>query len=694
MSGDINTQVDMSSLSLADLGQFSTQLSVLSADNVQPAAMLQLQELGAVFPTSGPVAKNVPNHLLRCKSRRIERLGLIIGWREGDSASLMAQSAGGQAISLVATCLWNTYGERTGEILYDLSGLLLPHSSGVSSPDLLNQAAEVVANKLAIIGFGSAVAEQTCRIYDAYQNLAESPPDNILAGIPAAEMVELLSKASRALREDKSELRIRGTHGMGYVAALAITLFSDDCVVTLETSTIHNGKRSASIFVEIQVLPGADFLEVHFMDKIDDIGSFFNTMHPEPHHLQIEQFKFFWKGSIAAMISFELGMLNLPYSSDLVEALAVCALAMANSVYIHTNLVRHLKWLVDNPDASSRRLLVRSLGDDYLSLIRQRYEFSTGLEMPQSWPSFPEARKLLVDTASGVFPAREQTFREQHDEDMDSSSSFESVRPASVIPMGYFMHRDDTETYGMTGFEGGQGYYGTDFYENETFSWDERSILEVLSGMESFQIAWSTGSETWVPAPYLALDDDDICSHRYIEVLDGSIIHNGRYYREIRGLEMFYPRENLADELQAASIKPSSAGAMNDMSMQVEPSGRHLTLQTQITVSGQTWPINFTKCVAGLFGLLKTVPCEHSRMTPLKDEYSSQVLVVTVAPFNMDPYRGKKIVVQTAGNPIAQIVALWGHARVGYTSILCQRCCLNCAFEQSRKVIARTIIVS
>lgn len=101
MPDALATQVDVGSLSLASLGAFSTILTALLADDVEPIAMIQLQNLGAAFPVSGPITVKAPDYLKRFNSTRLERLGIIVGWRKGDSASLMAQSTGGQAIALV-----------------------------------------------------------------------------------------------------------------------------------------------------------------------------------------------------------------------------------------------------------------------------------------------------------------------------------------------------------------------------------------------------------------------------------------------------------------------------------------------------------------------------------------------------------------------------------------------------------------
>lgn len=102
MPEDISSQVDIGSLSLRSLGQFSTLLTALSADDIPPTALFQLRELDAALPVSGPLAAQAPDYLQRYNNTRIERLGIIVGWRKGDSASFMAQSAGGQAIALLS----------------------------------------------------------------------------------------------------------------------------------------------------------------------------------------------------------------------------------------------------------------------------------------------------------------------------------------------------------------------------------------------------------------------------------------------------------------------------------------------------------------------------------------------------------------------------------------------------------------
>ena len=95
MSRAVQSQADVGNLSLAGLSAFSSILATLSADNVVPMALVQMERLGAVLPTSGEYADKAKNLLQRCSDVRLDHLAIVIGWRRNDSASLMAESTGG-----------------------------------------------------------------------------------------------------------------------------------------------------------------------------------------------------------------------------------------------------------------------------------------------------------------------------------------------------------------------------------------------------------------------------------------------------------------------------------------------------------------------------------------------------------------------------------------------------------------------
>ncbi|EAU33847.1 predicted protein [Aspergillus terreus NIH2624] len=303
MSGPLNTQVDIGNLSLASLGSFSTMLTALSADDVQPIAMIQMQNLGAAFPVSGPIPTKAPDYLQRCHSTRLERVGIVVGWRKGDAASYMAQSTGGQAIALLAVYLQNIGVKSPGDVLYSISRGLLPLSACPSSPQMLERVTQVLAEKLAVVKFGTILAEQVCRIHKAYQQLQQDVPVNLLEPMNDDWLSEVLVMLSHALREDKRMIRIRGCCWMGYILSLVVTLFAHDCLVTVEGVIIHQGHRSSSIIVEITSTLQEKPPEVHSMHDIDSITELLDSsrFHVGRDPLPIKA-DFAWNGLVSDML--------------------------------------------------------------------------------------------------------------------------------------------------------------------------------------------------------------------------------------------------------------------------------------------------------------------------------------------------------------------------------------------------------
>jgi hypothetical protein len=121
-SSGLTWQAGVDTTASAGLGAVQAVLAACSADDVQPAALQQLEQLGSMFPLSGPYADRVPQALQRCSSRVLDKVGVLVGWRKGDACSLVSQTAGGHAIALIILCISNTFEEENyGRILSTLS---------------------------------------------------------------------------------------------------------------------------------------------------------------------------------------------------------------------------------------------------------------------------------------------------------------------------------------------------------------------------------------------------------------------------------------------------------------------------------------------------------------------------------------------------------------------------------------------
>ncbi|KAJ6138764.1 hypothetical protein N7471_005250 [Penicillium samsonianum] len=704
MSDAVGMQADIGSLSLASLGPFSTILTALSADDVQPMALLQLQDLGAAFPVSGPVTVKIPEHLQRFHSTRVERLGIIVGWRKGDSTSLLAQSIGGQAIALLAVCLCNIQRQSVGHVFHAISKALLPRSVCLSSPSILQRAVEVLADKLALIGFGTIIANQVCRIHEAYTTLQQKVPINLLEELNEGWVAEMLVNISYALREDEGIMQIRGCCGMGYILALVITLFADDCTVTIEGLIIHQGKNSASIIVDIVAFMEEQPVQIHRMHKIDCVAEIFHTSRASEsgsrwgignggNPLSPVGADFQWNGLISALLHTIFQKWNLVCPVDVVEAVGICALSAGDVTCVFAG-----DGLKENHFS-----ITRLLGENHRSIMHKRCEYVIGIQLPYTWPIYSEAFEMLhkaivrlIQNAPKSSSHRLVWPPNAAKEDNTFGSQVVDVIWFTFIALFINPHENatwrpecfasrcvpkwpDTEveddfTWGMQT----DSDYPWMFYE---FDW-----LNFFCDWHHDTIASSDRKVTLVPSPCLTLGYENLCYYRGMELLDGPLIYNSRYHKTVESVRSSVePQDNrlLQPPKSLNPILPTAEGAHSDLLFTISETWYGLALNTTVTLFGRRVNINFANCLSGLLSLIQTEPCEHPRKTPLKKEYSRLVMTTSVlAPESQVESDPIISIVQTAGNPTAQLLSL-SRTPSRKWQILCYHCCLNCAYEQA-----------
>jgi len=245
MSREVQLQADVGSLSLQGLGAFTSILATLSTDNIVPRALIQMEKLGATLPTSGNYAESVKDLLRRCNDVRLDHLAPVIGWRENDTASLMAESAGGQAIALLSMCLTSLFKHSdTGTIFARLCFKLCSRSANVSSVSQLADVARLLAGKVDALGFGNLLAQEVTRVHSAYEALGHtSVPAKLLERLSIEFVTEMLEKISHGLCQDHKICRISGSRGMGHVFGLVQALFPRATVLTVEGVVIQDVAR-------------------------------------------------------------------------------------------------------------------------------------------------------------------------------------------------------------------------------------------------------------------------------------------------------------------------------------------------------------------------------------------------------------------------------------------------------------------
>lgn len=110
MMNRVSPQADISGRPFRGLSTITPLLASLSTDNnIIPAAILQIENPVEYFLIGSECKARFSDYLQHCISIRLERLALAVYLRKGDAATLMAGSAGGQAVASLSFCLCPLY---------------------------------------------------------------------------------------------------------------------------------------------------------------------------------------------------------------------------------------------------------------------------------------------------------------------------------------------------------------------------------------------------------------------------------------------------------------------------------------------------------------------------------------------------------------------------------------------------------
>jgi hypothetical protein len=162
----------------------------------------------------------------------------------------MSESAGGQAVLLLCACIFSLFNdEDSSTILSYLCIRLLPLGTVCASMSQLHRVGTILSSKLHALGFGTLLAEQVMRVCNVYKQLEIAVPSDLLSSFSLDAAVDMLHALSRAVREPGVLVRIEGTSGMCYIIAIAMTMFVEDCLITVQGMILNSGARQ-SILIE------------------------------------------------------------------------------------------------------------------------------------------------------------------------------------------------------------------------------------------------------------------------------------------------------------------------------------------------------------------------------------------------------------------------------------------------------------
>ena len=704
MSRRVQSQADVGNLSLAGLSAFSSILATLSADNVVPMALIQMEKLGAALPTSGEYADKAKNLLQRCSDVRLDHLAIVIGWRKNDSASLMAESAGGQAIALVSMCLTNLFGEPdTGIILGRLCSRLLSGSMNVSSMSQLADVAMLLRGKLSTLGFGNLLAREVLKIHQVYEALGKPAPQDLLVPLDSESAIEIFGSVSRALREDQKICRISGSRGMGHILGLLQALFRCNTVVTVE-GTIIQDIEHCNIVCEIvqrdHSEPTRIYLETSIptskpielpMAILQTIPSRFGSVFGESHFEDLGLYRFNWTGCIADLL--QMVFLNYGFTCDQAVLDACCDLLVlvpgAVSVAptfkegyeFESRPAPLLTLLGPLPRArickiceeilrskpTSNQINLSTAFSNLVAIVAGKVQgMSCGCpaELKRDWMNgwrlkskydkkrYEERCMIcrLWDTIGKTLHTMFWCF-------------FVNAGPNTTICLA--IERNDLITRAVSGQ---RNALNTDYIVNH--------VLPLINGLNppiaSREIARSSDSCTIYPT---VLKNLSVPSHQSVTftLVEGILVFEGRYHDGLVA-ESAEPRPKLTGVLEADGIRPFLEGMhIGSPTITIRETFHYLEICCSFKSSGHDTKLDLRDVFLGYIGMRWTNPCHHPITDPM-DLDKGRFQITSLASPAAEERLG---VVMARWNPMAQFFC----CERSYQTILVKDCCLSCAAE-------------
>ena len=705
MSRAVQSQADVGNLSLAGLSAFSSILATLSADNVVPMALIQMERLGAALPTSGEYAENAKNLLQRCSDVRLDHLAIAIGWRKNDSASLMAESAGGQAIALVSMCLTNLFQHRdTGTILGRLCSRLLSGSMNVSSMSQLADVAKLLRGKLDALGLGNLLATEILKIYQVYEGLGKPAPKDLLEPLDTESTIEILGSVSRALREDQKICRISGTRGMGHILGLLQALFRRNTVVTVEGTIIQDIEHS-NIVCEIIQRDRSEPTRIHLETCIPTskpielpIAILQNTSgfgNIRPYFRSRGSYEYNWTGCVADQL--QLIFLNYGFTCDQAILDACCDLLVLVPGALSVAPTSQDEYKSRNPESLQPAPLLPLLGPLPRARICKICEEILRSKPTASQTDLSMAFSNLVAMVAGkvqkincVCPAELKHdwmngwLYEQNDyilsrcvicqlwEDIGKTLHsmfwcfFLNASPNTTIKLKHEQRRD----FITRAVVGERQTLKIGYIVNHVMQLGNPSELD--PDIRHSIIAWSSDSCTIYPT---SLETLSVPSHQSVTftLTEGILMFEGRYYNELLARRVG-PRPRTRKVLEADDIRPSLDGIhISSPTVTIREAFNYLEMLCSLKSSGHDTKLDFVDVFWGYIGMRWTNPCHHPLTDPMDLDKDRFQLTSVARPFAEERFG----VVMARWNPMAQFFC----CEIGYQAILVKDCCLNCAAE-------------
>ena len=699
MRDQTQLQCDLSPLGIAGLGAFRTVLATLSSDNIAPTALVEIEQLGANFKVSGRFAAKVPDLLGRFNIQTIGRLAVTVGWRKGDSASYLAETAGGQSAALLSVSLANLFrNPEYGLIVSQLSSRLLSRDFCAASVLQLAHIVTILAEKLSPLAFGNFLPEQIIRVHSAYSNLGITAPSDLLEPLTVDAAVDLLESIHQALCDEALIVRISGSFAMGHILGLTTFMFPQDMIVTVESLVIHKGERQ-SIYIEIRNEPSTP-VAIKTENIIDGSRPFNSTISISDRRYRQNRpdYQFTWSGLLAQRLHLTFLELGSICTQEILTAFCNLLVATATVKFPSYQLEHENSFPQDclaallephpylKMEKTCQDILLSCPTSGFLDLHTAFFEFRQNIEAiidPTKICSCSDTKCTFVDGWPEVRRNAKKAKCQAYRMWLTIGDSLGSgllcflinAKGNATVPVGVqSCHTSIARSLIQQGLCGESDFCST-----------QRLYKMIMNGRG---LANSQGSTIYPTV--LGTIQIPPGSTASFELVDGRLIFQDRYYSEMDGASA-RPRTTTKKSILKTQdgIIPSSIGEHTNLLMTARESmGGRLEVRAGIDYGGLNVHLELSEIIKASFALERTLACSHPSTNPLAAGSHPFMLTSVSAP------RSSKAsfiaVVMTQFNPTAQLLCCEPGAR----SILMQNCCFDCALAQASDGGFNIVIVS
>ncbi|MCJ1375300.1 hypothetical protein MMC20_006535 [Loxospora ochrophaea] len=675
-------------------------------------AVVQMEQLGAAFLTNGDHAEKVKSLLQRCSDVRFSQLALTIGWRKNDSASLMAGSAGGQAIALLSMCLMNLFKHSdAGMIIAGLSSRILSDSKNVSSASQLADVAKLLTGKLDVLGFGNLLAREVTKIHRVYAALGRDTPRDLLEPIDTESAVDLLHQVSRALCEDHKVCRFSGSRGIGHILGLMLMMFPRSTAVSVE-NTIIQDVDCPKIYCEITYDPHSELNLVHLETSIAslspqiDLPIVVETTSKSVRGRMPYRYK--WSGWLADHLELHFLNFGLECTQGILDA---CC-----NFLLHLPTIYKIRPTVTNTPKARECLKTFPLLSLLGPLPRARmYKTCEGVLRTAptiAQTSFQEAFADLVRAVSNATRGVECCCQDEYKCNWNSgwkfSNSKEDAKKKDCVLDSIWRVIGSTLGAGLWSFFIDVGSNAViwplaflsnlslsmpspcenDYYTHYTAEDLINRVFNIgnldASNAEGV-LARSSDSCTIYPTilQSLSIPSQQSVAFAFVE---GRITYQRRYHRCLKAKPV-RGRPKATTSLRITELKPSHIGVHEGKPLVTIREGFDcLEILCSLRFSGNLVKVDLRKAVLGYLGMRWTDSCPHPA-TKNMDPHKYRPLPTSVASPSA---RGRIAVAMTRANSMAQFFC----CEDGHQAVFQKHCCLDCAAESVQGSSNVTIIVS